>query len=634
MENSLGMKFVLIPPGEFDMGSTEEEVAKLLEEAKASNQPSWYIERLPAQAPKHRARITKPFWLGVHEVTRGQFRRFVEDRGYQTEAERDGKGGSGFVDGQWIQDPRFVWNRELGFEQADDHPVVNVTWNDVTAFCKWLSEKEGETTHLPSEAQWEYACRAGTTAAWCSGEDEEALKEYGWFFFNADDRSHPVGQKLPNAWGLFDMHGNVWEWCQDWFGERYYASSPMEDPPGASGGSDRVSRGGGWHNVASIGRASFRDRYVPGSRRGYVGYRLARMVALPESGSASSQKKPGSPQSTAPTTPKPSTPPSTATPVPPWPMPAGAPPPAIAPFDAAKAKEYQAAWAKYLGVKVEMDDSIGMKFVLIPPGEFDMGSTEAEVAKLLEEAKAANLDQGYIARLPAEAPKHRVRITKPFWLGVHEVTRGQFRRFADDRGYKTEAERDGKGGHGLIEGQWKQDPRFVWNRDPGFAQADDHPVVNLSWNDVTAFCAWLSEKEGEESQLPSETQWEYACRAGTATTWYSSDDVESLKEYGWFDVNSEGRTHAVGQKWPNAWGLYDMHGNVWEWCQDWFGHRYYATSPLDDPQGPSGGSAHVRRSGSWFDLAGHCRSAGRDGGGAGSRDFHLGFRVSRVLADK
>jgi formylglycine-generating enzyme len=154
IESSISMKFVLIPPGEFDMGSTKEEVARLLEEAEAKYQFGWYIDRLPGEAPKHRVRITKPFWLSRHQVTRGQFRPFVDDRGYQTEAERDGKGGSGLVNGQWVQDSRFVWDAGLGVEQAADHPVVNVSWNDVTAFCAWLSEKEGVKCHLPAEAQW------------------------------------------------------------------------------------------------------------------------------------------------------------------------------------------------------------------------------------------------------------------------------------------------------------------------------------------------------------------------------------------------------------------------------------------------------------------------------------------------
>jgi formylglycine-generating enzyme required for sulfatase activity len=287
------MKFVLIPPGEFDMGSTEAEVAKLLEQAQATNQPGWYIERLPAEAPKHRVRITKPFWFGVHEVTRGQFRRFVDERGYKTEAERDGKGGYGLIDGQWAQDPRFVWNQDLGFEQADDHPVVNVSWNDVTAFCAWLSEKEGSQSQLPTEAQWEYACRAGTTTTWYSGDDEGELEAHAWFSSNAERKSHPVGQKSPNAWGLDDMHGNVWEWCQDWWGDSYYATSPMDDPPGATGGSPRVYRGGGWDYDPSRGRASYRAWDAPGCRAVHHGFRLA--MPLPLAGSGGPSPPPSGP---------------------------------------------------------------------------------------------------------------------------------------------------------------------------------------------------------------------------------------------------------------------------------------------------------------------------------------------------
>ena len=365
------------------------------------------------------------------------------------------------------------------------------------------------------------ACRAGTTTTWCSGDDEEALKEHGWFKANAGE-THPVGQKTPNAWGLYDMHGNVFEWCQDRFGDGYYATSPLDDPTGPTGGSLRVNRGGSWGYDASRGRASYRGVSDPGGCNEGRGFRLARAVSLSDSESARPHKSADEPLQTkdspSETPSAPAAPPS-AKPVPPWTLPAGAPAPAIAPFDAVKAKEHQAAWAKHLGVEVESENSIGMRFALIPPGEFDMGSTEAEVAKLLEEAKATNQQDEYIKRLPAEAPKHRVRITKPFWLGVHEVTRGQFRRFVEDRGYQTEAERDGKGGYEVIDGQWRQDPRFVWNAGLGFEQADDHPVVNVTWNDVTAFYTWLSEREGEKSSLPSEAQWEYACRAGTTTTW-------------------------------------------------------------------------------------------------------------------
>jgi len=311
-----------------------------------------------------------------------------------------------------------------------------------------------------------------------------------------------------------------------------------------------------------------------------------------------------------------------------------APPSAIAPFDATKAKEHQAAWAKYLGVPVEMENSIGMRFVLIPPGEFDMGSTEEEVAELLEEAKLrgeARLER-YIDHLPSEAPKHRVRITKPFWLGRHEVTRAQFRRFVDESGYQTEPERDGIGGYGLVDGQWKQDPRIVWNREPGGEHADDHPVVNLTWNDMTAFGQWLSEKEGETSQLPSEVQWEYACRAGTTTNWYSGDDERALKEHGWLSDNAETKSHPVGQKSPNAWGLYDMHGNVWEGCQDWWGARYYAMSPLDDPMGPLEGSLRVYRGGSRREVTSSVRTSLRGAFEPELRWDDVGFRLARTVS--
>jgi len=308
------------------------------------------------------------------------------------------------------------------------------------------------------------------------------------------------------------------------------------------------------------------------------------------------------------------------------------PPLAISPFDGAQAEQHQRTWADYLGVPVETVNSIGMKFMLIPPGEFDMGSSEAEAAKLLAQARARNAAQWYIDRLPSEAPKHRVRITKPFWLGRHEVTRGQFRRFVDDRGYRTEAERDGKGGSAWVNGQLKQDPRFVWNGDLGFEQTDEHPVVNVSWNDVTAFCAWLSQKEGEVSLLPSESQWEYACRGGTTTTWYAGEDEGALQEHEWFASDSGGKPHPVGRLRPNVWGLCDMHGNVWEWCQDWWGEEYYAMSPMHDPSGASGGSFRVFRGGSWQGDAPCCRASCRRRHGPGQCGYYLGFRVARIVS--
>jgi len=314
-----------------------------------------------------------------------------------------------------------------------------------------------------------------------------------------------------------------------------------------------------------------------------------------------------------------------------WKLPLGAPPPATAPFDAPKAKEFQRAWAEYLGVSVETTNSLGMKFVLIPPGEFLMGSSVEEQDRFLEEANASG-DTWAINRMPFEGPQHWVRITKPFAISRYEVTRGQFRQFVDETGYTTDAERDGKGAGGYVDGRFvRADPRCTWRAHPGLLQTDDHPVVDVSTNDAVAFCRWLSKKESATYTLPTEAQWEYSCRAGTTTCWHGGDREFQLQQQGWYGSNSGGSTHAVGQLRPNAWGLYDIHGNVWEWCGDWVAREYYAQSPLNDPSGPSTGTTWVARGGDWAGVSGNCRSANR-----GVTDFAscvIGFRVAKAVIE-
>ncbi len=270
-----GIRLKLIPAGEFLMGSTDGDKYAL-----------------NLEKPQHRVRITKPFYLGVTEVTRGQFRVFVDDVGYKTEAEKDGKGGSGWNEEtkKFEQNPRYTW-RSPGFEQTDEHPVVNVSWNDAQAFIGWLSQKEGKTYRLPTEAEWEYACRAGTTTRYFSGDDPEGLaavanvadgtlkeKHPGWTTIAARDGhvyTAPVGRFQANAFGLHDMHGNVWEWCQDWAGADYYKQSPVDDPPGPSGAASRVLRGGSWSIGPRFCRSAFRLRLGTGSRNNFLGFRLA-----------------------------------------------------------------------------------------------------------------------------------------------------------------------------------------------------------------------------------------------------------------------------------------------------------------------------------------------------------------------
>jgi formylglycine-generating enzyme required for sulfatase activity len=157
---------------------------------------------------------------------------------------------------------------------------ATVSWNDAQEFIKRLNQKEGHTRYrLPTEAEWEYAARAGTTTAYSFGEDAKQLGRYAWYGEDfASGSTHPVGQKEPNGWGLYDVHGNVWEWVQDWYDERYYASSPSVDPTGPPSGSGHVVRGGSWHQTATSWRSAFRRQYDPDYRGISIGFRLVLSV--------------------------------------------------------------------------------------------------------------------------------------------------------------------------------------------------------------------------------------------------------------------------------------------------------------------------------------------------------------------
>jgi formylglycine-generating enzyme required for sulfatase activity len=164
------------------------------------------------------------------------------------------------------------------FQQCgEDCPVETVSWNDAQEFIKKLNEMENTDKYrLPTEAEWEYACRAGSTARFCCGDEETKLEEYAWINKNSDGKTHPVGKKKPNAWGLLDMHGNVYEWCQDWYGE--YPAGPVTDPPGPASGKSRVFRGGSWNYGARSSRSAYRYRFDPDLRYSYLGFRVARAL--------------------------------------------------------------------------------------------------------------------------------------------------------------------------------------------------------------------------------------------------------------------------------------------------------------------------------------------------------------------
>jgi formylglycine-generating enzyme required for sulfatase activity len=258
------------------------------------------------EAPVHRVRITRAFYMARHEVTVGQFRRFLEQSGHVPESIADGSGGYGYNpaydpattrrgDAFEGRDRRYSW-ADPGFAQTDEHPVVNVTWHDAQALAQWLSRVEGRRYRLPTEAEWEYACRAGTRTQFHGGDAPATLAREG-NVFDADAAPHwpafarfamahrdghaftaPVGRFAPNAFGLFDLHGNVWEWTADWHDEHEYARSsarsPVDDPTGPAEGTVKVRRGGSWHTWPLYARCSYRNWNAPDTRYTLVGIRL------------------------------------------------------------------------------------------------------------------------------------------------------------------------------------------------------------------------------------------------------------------------------------------------------------------------------------------------------------------------
>ena len=323
VKNSLGMTLVELPGGDFVMG--EESYNKVAANHRTSIQVGQGFED---DRPALPTRLTKPFAIGTHEVTVGQFRAFVTATGYKTDAERNGRGAFTLHANAKLEPDRFTpesdasW-KNPGFEQTDEHPVTCVSWNDAHAFCAWLSKSEGVRYRLPTEAEWEYACRGGTTTIYSCGDNPDLLyahanvadghleqqapgivarqridrlkpEEGDGFAFTA-----PVGKFKPNAFGLYDTHGNVWEWCQDRYQDRLYAARQKElqelrrlkkeviviDPQGPETtpqhqyGDWRSLRGGSWYVSPISCRSAARSFAEAGDAFSYTGFRVVREVA-------------------------------------------------------------------------------------------------------------------------------------------------------------------------------------------------------------------------------------------------------------------------------------------------------------------------------------------------------------------
>jgi formylglycine-generating enzyme required for sulfatase activity/serine/threonine protein kinase len=557
--NSIGMTLKQIPAGEFMMGS-----------------PDADAEATKDEKPEHPVRISA-FYMGIHEVTQAQYQAIMGINPSYFSANGGGK-------------------NQVAGRPTDQYPVEYLTWLDAVRFCNALSVRDGllpfyeingeaaENVEIPNkkglgyrlatEAEWEYACRAGTKTKYSFGDDAALLNDYGWFDQNSVRMTHAVGEKRPNAFGLYDMHGNVWEICGDVYDENYYKHSSADDPFKLSGTGAQVIRGGSWRRLPQSSRSSMRVGYTPIGREPDLGFRVAlnltsHVIALANSAKTEAAQRP-----------------SLST-------------------DEPK-----------LAIKPNTDmlsESTRMAFALITAGEFMMGSRDDDVV--------AN---------PWEKPPHKVRLS-PFFLGNYEVTQAQYTAVA---GTNPSFFSSTGGGREMVAGQ----------------PTDDYPVERVSWLDAIKFCNLLSTKDklypyyklkgdkveipdskGAGYRLPTDAEWEHACRAGTKTTYAFGNDAWILAANAWTGGSSGGIVHTVGRKRPNVFGIYDMHGNVWEWCADWADGAYYKGAPTDDPPGVSKGTHRVMRGGCWRSGPHECRSANLSWAEPTGGWETVGFRVARGL---
>ncbi len=312
------------------------------------------------------------------------------------------------------------------------------------------------------------------------------------------------------------------------------------------------------------------------------------------------------------------------------------PPNLQSPFSESQARSAQMAWAKYLKIPISTRNSIGMEMQLVPPGVYMMGSTEHPAA--------------------GDETPHQVTISKPFYVSKHEVTVGQFRQFSQAEHFQTEQQRNNWPVRG-----WDQNSRrfsrssnFSWE-NPGWEQRDDHPVVHVSWNDGQLMVNWLSRKENQRYRFLTEAEWEYCCRGGTGSIYATGNDLNELvqmgnvldqsgarqfsSDYQWQQSNANEVIHrndgvpftaSVGKYQPNNLGLFDFHGNICEWCQDWFGDDYHQYSPTD-PQGATSGTQRSARGGRFDTGGGLAKSFRRNRGEPTTTDMILGLRLAREI---
>jgi formylglycine-generating enzyme required for sulfatase activity len=658
-----------IPGGCFLMGSPESEA-----------------NRREDEGPQVEVDI-EPFWMARCETTWNEFNEFIQD---SPEIRRDlvGQRDTETVYDRLCEQTHALTGPSLTTPYVDpsagmrkgDCPTTCMSHHIARTYCLWLTARTGRYYRLPTEAEWEYACRAGTATAYSFGDDPEQLEDYGWFFDNAEDGYQKVGTKRPNPWGLHDMHGNVSEWCLD----QYYADRYEKLGEGPISAFDAcvlptsrypcVVRGGSWYDLRESCRSSSRsneDGTAPSSPDFnshlpepdmidwemdaiYLGFRVVRPLQLPteeecaryEQGIVEGCRKWRIIEEADPVDEEEKVedilypisdedgevrrlrPPTE------W-----MPPPTDVGNSVADTEEEMRPYTEPL-----YGDEVSFDMLPIPGGRFLMGSPESE-AEHRED----------------EGPQVEIKV-EPFWMARCETTWNEYAEFQE---VMTVRRRDLDWREATIYDRLSDDVEayacgsMTVYTDMTFGMGKDgYPAICMSQKAARAYCLWLTARTGRYYRLPTEAEWEYACRAGTTTAYSFGDDPEQLKKYAWYYDNAEDGYEKVGTKRPNPWGLHDMHGNVSEWCMDQYAEDRYSQlgeGPIDALSAyviPTTRYPCVVRGGSWYDLRESCRSASRsneDGTAPSSLEWnqqdpqfpqsidwltdavYVGFRVVRPL---
>lgn len=521
--------------------------------------------------PQRTITFHQPFQISATEVTVGQFREFVRATGYVTFAESSGQGGwmAGRATSYGQRKQEFNWANP-GYPTADDLPVTMVTYQDAVAFCEWLSQREGGHYRLPTEAEWEYCCRAGSREFY--GFPRQFIDDHVWYLSNVGPSltPRPVGTRQPNAWKLHDMAGNVREWCLDWYSDVTYRSDAESHPVGPETGTLRVIRGGSFMDVDAFFRASFRGSMEPKQVLGNQGFRVVTSDVVHRNKQPAPDHEPKNATALRSST------------------------------DRENSKKAQSP--------------VRLEWIDVPAGQFVMGGVNGDATARTN-----------------ELPQRTVVFAEPFRISAYEITVGQFREFVAVTQYKTEGELSGQGGWlpSRASSFGSQKPEFIWS-SPGYMVSDELPVTMVSYGDAVEFCRWMSQRDQRNYRLPTEAEWEYCCRAGTKGV--HAFPIEELNDSIW-SLHNVGRNLAprpVGTRRENAWGIHDMVGNVREWCSDWYSETAYQSDPAEFPRGPESGESRVIRGGSYMDVSAFFRSSHRGNMAPSMVVGNLGFRVVEV----